>query len=192
MKRRIGVTKNTENQKIFEGVDNELIINGEFSSLDNLDETALNSAGLLCIKLKKNSRLPKRYQNRLEERQYEFLYIGKTKHLKKRISEQLGIESSGAFFRNIGCALGYLAKKSCLKGKSSKTSFVFSEEDEKSITKWLYENTEWSIVKYNGEFNIKKELIEKYRPFLNRQVSKNMKLQELEDDMKKCNQIARE
>jgi len=171
-----GKTELTD-EKSFEDIDNELIANGKFTSLDNLDEDTLNSAGLHCVKLKKNSRLLKKYQNILEERQYKYIYIGKTKHLKKRILEQLGINSSGAFFRNIGCALGYSAKKGYLKEKSSNTSFVFSKEDKERITEWLYENTEWSIVEYSGNRNVIK--------------NHDMKLKELEECIKKCKEIAK-
>jgi len=54
--------KEFTNEKSFEDIDNDLIANGKFTSHDNLDEDILNSHGLLCIKLKKNSRLSERYQ----------------------------------------------------------------------------------------------------------------------------------
>ncbi len=174
-------------------IENELIVNGKFSSIKDLSQSTLNSTGFYCIKLKTNSRLPDRYQNILDKRTYKFIYIGKAEGqtLRERLAQELELKSPGTFFRSIGCVLKYYPKKGHLKGKANQNNFKFSTIDKSEIIEWLKKNVELSIVKYKGDFNIESELIGKYCPLLN-DTHNPMKLQELKDDKDKCRRIARE
>ena len=174
-------------------IENELIINGKFSSIKNLNQDILNSTGFYCIKLKINSKLPDRYQRILDKRSHKIIYIGKAEGqtLRKRLAQELELKKPGTFFRSIGCVLGYFPEKGFLKGKSNQYNFKFSKTDKKEIIDWLRNNVELSIVKFEGNFSIERELIRKYCPLLN-DTHNPMKLQELIDDKNKCRKIARE
>jgi len=174
-------------------VENELIINGKFKSIKDLNQDILNSTGFYCIKLKDNSKLSDRYQSILDKRTHKFIYIGKAEGqtLRERLAQELELKKPGTFFRSIGCVLGYLPKKGHLKGKSNQNNFKFSKTDKKEIINWLKNNVELSIVKFEGDFSIESELIKKYCPLLN-DTHNPMKLQELKDDKDKCRKIARE
>ncbi len=166
-----------------EDIEKELIINGNFKSISDLNQNTLNSTGFYCIKLKTNSRLTDRYQSILDKRKFKFIYIGKAQgqSLRKRLAQELELKSPGTFFRSIGCVLNYLPIKGHLKGKSNQNNFKFSSKDKFDIIEWLKENVELSIVKYKGDFSMESELIGKYFPLLN-DTYNPMKLQELKDD----------
>lgn len=174
-------------------IENELIVNGKFCSIKDLNQSILNSTGFYCIKLKTNSRLPERYQKILDKRTYKFIYVGKAEGqtLRERLAQELELKSPGTFFRSIGCVLKYHPIKGHLKGKSNQNNFKFSKNDKSEIIEWLNKNIELSIVKYKGDFSIESELIGKYCPLLN-DTHNPMKLQELKDDKDKCRKIARE
>ena len=174
-------------------IENELIINGKFCSIKDLNQDTLDSTGFYCIRLKENSRLPDRYQSILDQRKYKFIYIGKAEGqtLRERLAQELELKKPGTFFRSIGCVLGYLPEKGHLKGKSNQNNFKFSKPDKKEIIEWLRNNIELSIVKFEGDFSIESKLIGKYCPLLN-DTHNPMKLQELKDDKDICRKIARE
>lgn len=173
-------------------IDNELIINGNFCSIEDLNPIILKSTGFYCIKLKENSRLPNRYQVVLKQRKNKFLYIGKAEGqtLENRLKQELELKSPGTFFRSMGCVLDYVPIKGHLKGKSNHNNFKFSTNDKSEIIEWLKSNVELSIVKYTGNFNIEIELIKKYCPLLN-DTHNPLKLHELKEDKDKCRKIAR-
>ena len=173
-------------------IEKELIINGKFQSIKNLNQITLNSTGFYCIKLKINSRLPDRYQKILDKRKYKFIYIGKAEGqtLRERLTQELELKRPGTFFRSIGCVLNYLPIKGHLKGKLNQNNFKFSPNDKSEIIEWLNKNVELSIVNYKGNFNIENELIGKYCPLLN-DTHNPMRLQELKNDKDKCRKIAR-
>jgi len=106
----------TENQITEETIvknkdlENNLIVNGKFCSIKDLNQDTLNSTGFYCIKLKPNSRFPERYQNILDKRKHKFIYIGKAEGqtLRERLSQELELKRPGTFFRSIGCVLTYL------------------------------------------------------------------------------------
>lgn len=174
-------------------IENELIVNGKFCSIKDLDKGILNSTGFYCIRLKVNSKLPDRYQNILDKRKHKFLYIGKAEGqtLRDRLAQELELKSPGTFFRSIGCVLNYLPIKGHLKGKLNQNNFKFSKTNKSEIIEWLKENVELSIANYNGDFKIESDLIEKYNPLLN-DTHNPLKLQELRDDKDKCRKFARE
>lgn len=174
-------------------IENELIVNGKFCSIKDLNQNILNSTGFYCIRMKVNSRLPDRYQCILDKRKHKFIYIGKAEGqtLRERLAQELELKSPGTFFRSLGCVLKYLPIKGHLKGKSNQNNFKFSTNDKSEIIEWLRSNVELSIAKYTGDFSIENELIGKYCPLLN-DTHNPMKLQELKDDKDKCRKIARE
>ncbi len=176
-----------------EDIENALIINEKFCSIKDLNQNILNSTGFYCIRLKKNSRLPDRYQSILNQRKNKLIYIGKAEGqtLRERLAQELELKSPGTFFRSIGCVLKYFPIKGHLKGKSNQNNFKFSTEDKSEIIEWLRNNVELSISKYTGDFNIESKLIGKYCPLLN-DTHNPMKLQELKDDKDRCRKIARE
>ncbi len=173
-------------------IEHELIVNGKFCSIENLDEDILDSTGFYCIRFKENSRLPDRYQRILDQRKYKFIYIGKAEGqtLRERLEQELELKRPGTFFRSIGCVLKYFPIKGHLKGKSNQNNFKFSTDDKLEIIEWLKNNIELSIAKYEGDFNIESDLIEKYCPLLN-DTYNPMRLRELKDDKDKCRKIAR-
>lgn len=174
-------------------IEKKLIDNGKFCSIKDLNHDTLNSTGFYCIKLKKNSKLPDRYQSILEKRKYKYIYIGKAEGqtLRERLAQELELKKAGTFFRSIGCVLEYFPIKGHLKGKSNQNNFKFSKEDKSEIIKWLKDNVELSIANYSGDFNIESVLIKKYCPLLN-DTHNPMKLQELKNDKNICRKIARE
>jgi hypothetical protein len=174
-------------------IENELIVNGKFCTIKDLNQSVLNSTGFYCIRLKENSELPLRYQNILNKRKYKFIYIGKAEGqtLRERLNQELELKSPGTFFRSIGCVLKYLPIKGHLKGKANQNNFKFSPDAKSEIIQWLRNNIELSIAKHSGDFKIESELIGKYCPLLN-DTHNPMKLQELKEDKDRCRKIARE
>jgi len=174
-------------------IEKELIVNGKFVSIIDLDQNILNSTGFYCIKLKNGSKLPDRYQNILDKRKYKYIYLGKAEGqtLRERLAQELELKSPGTFFRSIGCVLNYLPIKGHLKGKSNQNNFKFPTKEKKEIIEWLRNNVVLSIAKYEGDFSIESELIGKYCPLLN-DTHNPMRLQELKDDKNKCRKFARE
>lgn len=78
-----------------------------------------------------------------------------------------------------------------LIGKKNQYNFKFSKIDIEKIVNWLKENTEISILAYEGIFNlIEGKLIGENTPLLN--IAKNpLKLLELVNDRERCRDIAR-
>ena len=162
-----------------------------FKNISDLDSEILDGSGLYCIRLKENSSLPERYQNILDKREFKYLYIGKaTTTLRSRLNEELEHLGPGTFFRSIGCVLGFTPMPGHLAGLANQNNYRFSDDDKMRIIDWLNDNIEVSIVKYEGDFNIEAELIEKYCPLLN-STHNPKKLQELKDDRRECRRIAR-
>lgn len=173
-------------------IEQELFAASNFRQYIELDSSTLDKTGFYCLKLKKYSKLPDRYQLILDKRKYKYLYIGKAEGqtLRDRLGQEIEHKSPGTFFRSIGCVLGYLPIKGHLKGRSNQNNYKFSAPDTSEIVKWLISNVEISIVEYSGSFEIEKEFIKKYCPLLN-DTHNPMKLQELKDDKDKCRRIAR-
>jgi hypothetical protein len=173
-------------------VEMELIVNGKFVSIGDLNKSALGSRGFYCIKLKTGSLLPERYQNILEQRTYKYIYIGKAEKslLRKRLAQELELTGPGTFFRSIGCVLGYLPVKGHLEGKSNQDNFKFPLKEKLEIIEWLRNNVELSTAKYEEDFVIEKGLIKKYCPLLNYNHNP-LKLQQLKEDIFKCKLYAR-
>ncbi len=174
-------------------IEKELIVNGKFCAIKDLNQNILDFKGFYCIRLKSNSRLPDRYQKILDKREHKYIYIGKAEgqSLRERLSQELELKKPGTFFRSIGCVLGFLPEKGHLKGNSNQNNFKFSKSDKEKIIEWLRNNVEISIANYNGDFDVESELIGKYCPLLN-DTHNPMKLQELKDDKDKCRKVARE
>lgn len=186
------IENNFLDNKDEEYVSKKLITDNNFKEISQLDKGLLVKKGFYCIRLKKDSKLPDKYQIILKSRDSRIIYIGKAeKTIKQRLEQELEHKSPGTFFRSIGCVLGYFPMKGHLIGKVNQHNFKFSKSDTKKIVNWLKENTEVSIVAYEGNFNlIEGKLIEKYTPLLN--IDKNpLKLEELISDRKRCKDIAR-
>lgn len=162
-----------------------------FKDISGLDDEILDSSGLYCIRLNENSRLPDRYQNILDDREFKYIYIGKaTTTLRRRLEEELEHIRPGTFFRSIGCVLGYRPIYGHLRGMVNQNNYRFSQDDKMRIIDWLNDNIEVSIVKYEGDFSIEAELIRKYCPLLNIKHNPNI-LHELIVDRHECIGIAR-
>ena len=162
-----------------------------FRSIPNIDEEILDSSGLYCIRLKENSMLPDRYQNILDSREVNYIYIGKaTNTLRERLMEELEHIRPGTFFRSIGCVLGYRPIEGHLRGMANQNNYRFNDEDTDRITEWLINNVEVSIIKHDGDFSIETELIRRYCPLLNIRHNPE-RLNELEEDRRECIRIAR-
>ena len=162
-----------------------------FRDISDLDNEILNGRGLYCIRLKENSRLPERYQNILDSREFKYIYIGKaTATLRSRLQEELEHRRPGTFFRSIGCVLGYQPIPGHLIGMSNQNNYIFSDEDTDRITDWLNSNVEVSIIKHDVDFSIETELIRRYCPLLNIRHNPE-RLNELEEDRLECIRIAR-
>lgn len=173
-------------------INEKLITDNNFKVISKLDKEILAKKGFYCIRLKEKSKLPSKYQVILETREHRIIYIGKAeKSIKQRLEQELEHKSPGTFFRSIGCVLGYSPMKGHLIGKINQNNFKFCKSDTKEIVNWLKENTEVSVIVYEGNFNlIEGKLIEKYTPLLN--IDKNpLKLEELINDRKRCKDIAR-
>jgi len=175
-----------------ENIEQKLSAIENFKQYSDLDARILDSTGFYCLKLKTNSRLPKKYQTILDNRKLKYLYIGKAEGqtLRERLEQEIEHKSPGTFFRSIGCVLRYSPIEGHLKGQSNQNNFKFSSSDTAEIINWLKSNIELSIVENIGSFEIEKDLIETFCPLLN-DTHNPMKLQELRDDKAKCRKIAR-
>ena len=153
---KISFQNPTKTNPVFKNkeIENELIINGKFCSIKELNKNILNSTGFYCVRLKENSILPDRYQSILDQRKHKFIYIGKAEGqtLRERLAQELELKRPGTFFRSIGCVLEYLPEKGYLKRKSNQNNFKFSESDKNEIIEWLRNNIELSIVNFEGNF----------------------------------------
>jgi len=164
---------------------------GNFKRTYELDENILDCTGLYCLRLLTNSKLPERYQKRLNERNTRIIYIGKAEGqtLRERLSQELEHTSPGTFFRSIGAVLQFLPIPGHLNGKSNQKNYKFSPKDTGKIIMWLRQNIEVCIVELSGNFGIENDLIAKYTPILNHTGNPN-KCQELIEDRAKCRRIA--
>lgn len=173
-------------------VEKQLIANANFKQYSQLNTSTLGKTGFYCLRLKQGAALPKRYQEILNEREHTILYIGiaKGQSLKKRLGQEIEHTSPGTFFRSIGAVLGYLPIKGHLLGHSNQNNYKFSAIDTSKIISWLLLNVEISIVAFNGDFSIEKEIISAQCPFLNDKHN-HLKLQVLQQDKANCRAIAR-
>lgn len=164
---------------------------GDFRRTHELDENILDCTGLYCLRLLPNSKLPERYQKRLNERNTTIIYIGKAEGqtLGERLSQELEHIRPGTFFRSIGAVLKYLPIPGHLKGKSNQKNYKFSPEKTRKIIVWLRQNIEVCVVEHSGNFGLENDLIEKYTPILNHTGNPH-KCQELIEDRAKCRRIA--
>ncbi len=172
-------------------VSKKLIDENNFKKKSQLDQELLNKKGIYCIRLKEESKLPRKYQTILESRGAKIIYIGKAeKTIRQRLEQELEHKSPGTFFRSIGCVLGYLPIKGHLIGRVNQNNFKFSKNDTEEIINWLEENTEVSIVAFEGKLDLMEgKLIEKHTPLLN--INKNpLRLEELINDRNRCKKIA--
>ncbi len=165
--------------------------NSEFRDFNDLSDSVLSKMGLYCIRLKKDSKLPPRYQKILDKRSHRILYIGKaqSQSLNERLGQEIFHINPGTYFRSIGAVLQYKPIPGHLKGKNNQNNYKFSSADTEAITNWLLKNTEFIIQEVDGDFSIEHDLIKKYCPLLNYQYNP-FRLSELVEDKKKCREIA--
>lgn len=157
------------------------------------DDLVKNSPGLYCIRITDIYKLPNPYNEVLNSRGHNILYIGKaTKSLKKRLNQELRAKGHGTFFRSLGAILGYRPERS-LKDKKNKRNYKFSKnDDEKHIINWINDNLKVNWVEFKGDFGeVETTLIKEYFPLMN--IAKNPKaLKVLKDLRKECVMIAKE
>lgn len=159
---------------------------GFFKHIDNLDKKILNKTVIYCLRLKTNSRLPKKYQKILDKKKNRVIYIGKAERqtLANRLSQEFYHTSAGTFFRSIGAVLQFIPIPKHLGNKSNQKNYRFSKSDTESIITWLTNNVEICVANHSVGFDI-----EKYKPLLNHTHNPE-KCQELIYDRKKCRLIA--
>ncbi|WP_298529653.1 GIY-YIG nuclease family protein [uncultured Christiangramia sp.] len=168
------------------------ITNLEFIDFVDLDRTDLEKTGIYFIRLKKNSKLPKKYQKIIDKRDNNLIYIGiaKGQSLKQRLDQEVYHKKPGTFFRSIGAVLQFTPIPGHLKNKANKKNYKFSATDTEKITNWLLANTEFTILPITDNFKIEKDLIEKYCPLLNHSYNPS-KLPELILERENCRSIAK-
>ena len=165
-----------------------------FKSAGIIDNLVSHNPGLYCIRIADVNKLPKPFNNFLEDRQHNIIYIGiATESLNKRfLNQELRANGHGTFFRSIGAVLGHRPPKGSLVTKKNKRNYSFSSADEQKIIKWINENLKVNWVEFSGEFEIvEAELINKHQPLIN--LAKNpVALKLLSDLRKECVRIANE
>lgn len=150
-----------------------------------------SSPGLYAIRIDKQNALPKEFEDALNERNHNILYIGiTTSSLRKRLWEQeLHLKNPATFFRSIGAILGYTPEPGSLKEDSK--NYKFSYNDCKKIELWMGEHLLVNFIEQDN--NLEKtetDLIEKYKPIIN--IAKNpYKLDVLQQLRKRCVEIGR-
>lgn len=169
------------------------LINCEYISAAKLESNLnLDCTGFYCIKLKRESELPPRYQIHLDVRKHPIIYIGKAEGqtLRKRfLGQELRARGHGTFFRSIGAVLGYLPEKGSLLKYKNKKNYRFAPKDEADIITWINKNLEVNFIAHSGDFSTEKRLIQKYSPLLNH-THNPLKLKELITDKAKCRWVA--
>lgn len=175
----------------FESIEKELI-NGVFKTVKGIDDLVGSNTGFYCIKIGANSKLPKRYQDHLDNRNHKIIYIGKAENqsLKKRfLGQELRAKGHGTFFRSIGAVLGYKPVKGSLRTAKNKNNYKFNTADQAAIINWINENLEVNWISHTGDFSIESHWISKYCPLLNDSYNPN-RLEELRIDKANCRLIA--
>ncbi len=174
-------------------VNTDLFQSAKYVQQAQLNPEDLEKPGIYSLKLKRGAMLPSRYQQRLDERLTDIIYIGKAQgqSLGKRLSQELQHTSPGSFFRSIGAVLEFRPIKGSLRNVANKKNYKFSDSDTKEIIEWLESNVEVCAVPYSGDFSIEKQIIMKYEPLLNH-TGNPRKCRELIEDRKFCRTIAQE
>ncbi len=179
--------------RITKDTSKELISEGNFIRVGEIDNLVPDEKGLYCIRIMENSKLPEKYQEELENRKSSIIYIGKAekKSLRDRLLRQeLRAKGHGTFFRSVGAMLGYYPPEGLLKNKRNKNNYKFTKSDEFEIIDWINTNLEASWIKFDDLFIIEKYLIEMHNPLLNIESNPN-KFKILIDDRERCREIAR-
>lgn len=168
------------------------LIHGVFKKAELIDNKLPEQTGFYCIKLAKGSQLPTRYQEHLNRREHQIIYIGKAEGqtLKKRfLGQELRAKGHGTFFRSIGAVLGFLPEVGSLKNAKNKNNYKFKPNEEQKIIQWINQNLEVNWVTYTGDFSIESHWISKYCPLLN-DSHNPLKLNELRIDKANCRKVA--
>lgn len=178
-------TKSTDNRDALMNPDN-------FKRVCDLNINDIpSSPGLYAIRIDKQNALPKEFEDALNERNHNILYIGiTTSSLRKRLWEQeLHLKNPATFFRSIGAILGYTPEPGSLKEDSK--NYKFSYNDCKKIELWMGEHLLVNFIEqYNNLEKTETDLIEKYKPIIN--IAKNpYKLDVLQQLRKRCVEIGR-
>lgn len=85
-----------------------LIEEGVFHKIGEIDKLVPDETGLYCIRLMENSKLPEKYQKELENRKSRIIYIGKAEKKSLRVrflKQELRAKGHGTFFGGKVCAI---------------------------------------------------------------------------------------
>jgi hypothetical protein len=185
--------ESTKPMKDIEEIEKELLEESNFKSVDEIDDLIPYTTGLYAIRIKKGAVLPEPFNEELDKRDHNIIYIGiATKSFKRRLNQELRAKGHGTFFRSMGAVLGYCPPAGSLIDKKNKRNYKFSVEDAQKIISWFNENLLVNWVEVDDKKMIEEAenyLIPKYAPLIN--LDKNPKaLQELSMLRKKCVEVA--
>lgn len=112
-------------------VEENLMNENNFKKAADIDDLVPSVAGVYCIRIKNINKLPVPFNQIIEKRHHDIIYIGiASKSLGKRfLKQELRAIGHGTFFRSLGAVLGYRPPCGSLKNKSNKRNYKFSKED---------------------------------------------------------------
>jgi hypothetical protein len=151
-------------------IEQRLLGDSAFSTIDVLEGSVPDRPGLYAIKVLDAAALPEPFRPLATGGTRGILYLGKaTGSLRSRIlDEELRAKGHGTFFRSIGAILGYRPAAGSLAGRANQFNYVFSSEDRSAIRDWLAQNVVVSTCPVDGELaRLEAELIRKHTPLLN-------------------------
>ena len=164
-----------------------------FHQVATLTENDIPQApGLYVIRIKDKNELPIEFNEILQKRNHNIIYIGiATTSLRKRLwNQELHAKGHGTFFRSLGAMLGYLPEKGSLNNYKNKSNYTFSESDNNKIIQWIERNLCVNFAVLSDNLNkIETDLIKTNLPLVN--IDKNpQKCQLLIQLRDRCKAIA--
>lgn len=160
--------------KEFSFLDKKLMNTDSFKTAIDIDNMVPRKPGLYCIRINDINALSKPFNDELEKRHHDIVYIGiASKSLYKRmLNQELRANGHGTFFRSLGAVLGFRPIINSLSDKKNKRNYKFQPTDENKIIDWINNNLmiSWVVQDSNLEC-IETQLLQKYQPLLN--IAKN-------------------
>lgn len=151
-------------------LEDKLMCQNNFYKAADVNCLIPQSAGIYCIKITDENKLPHTFSNEIKQRGHNIIYIGIASQnlLKRLLYQELRANGHGTFFRSIGAVLGFKPPIGSLRGRTNIKNYKFSKEDNIKIINWINQNLMVSWVEYNENISIIEEnLINKYTPLLN-------------------------
>lgn len=190
----IPASDNEEETTYVESGIDDLMNPQNFESVSNLNECLIpDSPGLYAIRIKDVSAIPSPFNDELNKRGHNLLYIGKAStSLRERLwREELNHKKPATFFRSIGAILGFRPIKGSLYGKDTR-NYKFSDNDTDKIKLWIRNNllVNIQILQENIE-EVETALIKDYHPIINIKDNPS-KMPIMSQLRKECVKIAKE